>query len=84
MVREGPAQRLPSDYEADKGRGGEIILRRPWQRYAFIGGLVGAVLLVIIVGIIGSWSAAQNSRWARAVLRCRTLIVSAGICMHQL
>ena len=55
MVREGPAQRLPSNYDADKGRGGEIILRRPWQRYVFIGGLAGALLLVIIVGIIGSW-----------------------------
>jgi hypothetical protein len=55
MVREGPAQRLPTDYDADKARGGEIILRRPWQRYVFIGGLVGAVLLVIILRIIGSW-----------------------------
>ena len=55
MVREGPAQRLPTDYEADKARGGEIASRRPWQRYVFIGGLVGAVLLVIILKIIGSW-----------------------------
>jgi hypothetical protein len=55
MVREGSAQRLPTDYDADKTRGGEIILRRPWQRYVFIGGLVGAVLLVIILRIIGSW-----------------------------
>jgi hypothetical protein len=56
MVREGPAQRLPTDYDADKARGGEIILRRPWQRRVFIGGLVGAVLLVIILRIIGAWS----------------------------
>ena len=59
MVREGPAQRLPTDYEADKARGSEIILRRPWHRYAFIGGLVGGVLLVIILvivlRIIGAW-----------------------------
>jgi hypothetical protein len=55
MVREGPAQRLPKDYDADKARGGEIILRRAWQRYVFIGGLLGAVLLVIILGIIGTW-----------------------------
>jgi hypothetical protein len=54
MVREGPAQRLPEDYDADKVRGGEII-SRPWQRYMFIGGLVGAVLLVIIFWIIGAW-----------------------------
>jgi len=53
MVREGPAQRLPTEqYDVEKARGGEIILRRPWQRYVFIGGLVGAVLLVIILSII--------------------------------
>ena len=50
MVREGPAQRLPSDYEADKGRGGGNYFAPSWQRYAFIGGLVGALLLVIILG----------------------------------
>jgi hypothetical protein len=55
MVREGPAQRLPTDYDADKARGGEIILRRRWQRYVFIGALVGAVLLVLILKVIGSW-----------------------------
>jgi hypothetical protein len=55
MVREGPAQRLPTDYDADKARGAEIILRRLWQRYIFIGGLVGSVLLVLILRIIGAW-----------------------------
>ena len=58
MVREGPAQRLPRDYDANKARGGKIILRRPWQRYVFIGfvgGLVAGVLLVIILRIVGAW-----------------------------
>jgi hypothetical protein len=49
MVREGPAQQPP--YPAEKARGGEIVLRRRWQRAVFIGGLVGAVLLVLILRI---------------------------------
>ena len=55
MVREGAAQRLPQDYDADNGRGGDMILRRPWRRLVFIGGLIGAVLLVIILRIMGAW-----------------------------
>jgi hypothetical protein len=53
MVREGPAQRLPEDYDADTARGG--VLRRHRQRLVFIGGLMGAVLLVIILRIMGAW-----------------------------
>jgi hypothetical protein len=53
MVREGPAQRLPEDYDADNARGG--VLRRRRQRLAFIGGLIGAVLLVIILRIMSAW-----------------------------
>jgi hypothetical protein len=41
MVREGPAQRLPEDYNADNARGS--VLRRHRQRLVFIGGLIGAV-----------------------------------------
>jgi len=33
-------------------RGGEIELRRPWQRYVFIGGLTGIVLLLIILRLM--------------------------------
>ena len=36
-------------YEADKVRQGEIELRARWQRFVFIGGLVGIVVLVLIV-----------------------------------
>ena len=32
-------------------RGGEIILKRPWQRAVFISGLVGAVLLALFVSL---------------------------------
>ncbi len=49
MVREGPAEKLPEEYPAEKARGGEIILRKRWQRYVFISGLVGAMLLVLVL-----------------------------------
>jgi hypothetical protein len=35
-------------YPSEKARGGEIILRRRWQRIVFIAGLVGVVLVVVI------------------------------------
>lgn len=36
----------PDDgYPADKARQGEIILKRPWMRAVFLGGLVGVVAL---------------------------------------
>jgi hypothetical protein len=44
MVREKPARSPP--YPAEKARGGEIILRRPWQRIVFILGLALPVLLL--------------------------------------
>jgi hypothetical protein len=37
-------------YPAEKARGGEIILKKPWQRWVFIGGLVGIVLVAIFAG----------------------------------
>ena len=40
-------QREP--YSAEKARGGEIILRRPWQRYVFIAGLVASFVLAIVL-----------------------------------
>jgi hypothetical protein len=55
MVREGPAQQppqQPAPYPADKARGAEIELRRPWQRYVFIGGLVGIVVLLVVLRIL--------------------------------
>ena len=34
-------------YPADKARGGDIVLKRPWQRAVFVAGLVGIVLVGI-------------------------------------
>jgi hypothetical protein len=47
MVREGPAQ--PPPYPAEKARGGEIILRTPLRRAIFIGGLIGAVVVGLLL-----------------------------------
>ena len=51
MVREAPAQPAPppKPYPAEKARGGEIILKTPWQRWVFIAGLAGTALLVLIL-----------------------------------
>lgn len=43
----------PPHYPAEKARGGEIELRRPWQRAVFIVGLALAVLLAIVLGFRG-------------------------------
>jgi hypothetical protein len=37
----------PPVYPADKARGGEILLRRPWQRAVFILGLAAAPLILL-------------------------------------
>jgi hypothetical protein len=50
MVRDKPAQ--PPPYPADKARGGEIILRRPWQRTVFIFGLVLPIVLALLLLIL--------------------------------
>jgi hypothetical protein len=42
----------PHPYPAEKARGGEIILRRPWQKTVFFAGLAGAVLVVIVLGLL--------------------------------
>lgn len=55
MVREGPPQPAPppkEPYPAEKARGGEIILNTPLQRWVFISGLIGAIVLVLIVSVI--------------------------------
>jgi hypothetical protein len=39
-------------YPAEKARQGEIILRRPWQRYIFFGSLAAMVLLLLILRIV--------------------------------
>lgn len=46
-VRDAPPQ--PPPYPADKARGGEIVLRRRWQRIVFIAGLAGAVLVALLL-----------------------------------
>ena len=38
-------------YPAEKARGGEIVLKKPLQRWAFVAGLVGAILLVLILSL---------------------------------
>jgi hypothetical protein len=55
MIREGPVQPAPlpkEPYPAEKVRGGEIILNTPGRRAIFIAGLVGAVVLAIVFGLI--------------------------------
>ncbi|MBS0251925.1 MAG: hypothetical protein JSR78_12770 [Proteobacteria bacterium] len=39
-------------YSAEKASQGKIILKQPWQRAVFIGGLAAALLLPLIVLII--------------------------------
>jgi hypothetical protein len=41
-----------SQHPAEKARGAEIILRHPWQRYVFIGGLIGIVLLILVLRLV--------------------------------
>lgn len=36
------------DYPAKKARGGEIILRHPWQRLMFFGGLAVPILWLLL------------------------------------
>jgi hypothetical protein len=45
MVRDKGAH--PSPYPGERARGGEIVLRRPWQRIVFILGLALPVLLLL-------------------------------------
>jgi hypothetical protein len=48
------ASHQPPAYPGEKARGGEIILRRPWERYVFIGGLVGMMVLWAVLALIAA------------------------------
>jgi hypothetical protein len=50
-LRDGPPQ--PAPYSAEKARGGEIILRTRLRRMIFVGGLVGAIVLLLLLMIVG-------------------------------
>ena len=39
---------MPTDYDAEKARQGEIILKRSWQRAVFLVGLFGCVALLFL------------------------------------
>ena len=55
MVREGPAQPAPPSkqpYPADEARGAEVILNTPLRKWFFFGGLVGAIVLVLVLSLI--------------------------------
>ena len=63
MVREGPPKSAtppresrPEPYPADKARGAEIILNTPLRRWVFIGGLIGAIVLVLFMSLM-RWAA---------------------------
>src|SRR2546430_273148 len=56
MVRERPAQ--PPPYPAERARGGEIILRRRWQRIVFVVGLALPFVLLLCC-----CSCADRSTW---------------------
>ncbi|WP_162917458.1 hypothetical protein [Dongia deserti] len=43
----------PEPYPAEKARGGEIILRKRWQRIVFFGALAVAVLLGLLLSLWG-------------------------------
>jgi hypothetical protein len=40
------------DYPAQEARGAVIILRKPWQRVVFFGGLVGCVLVALVAALM--------------------------------
>jgi|UPI0005539530 hypothetical protein len=37
-------------YTADKARQGEVVLRKPWIRAVFAGGVIGALALGLLLG----------------------------------
>jgi hypothetical protein len=51
MVRDREEQTTISGKGA---RQGEIILRRPWQRFAFLAGLVGMFVLLFVLLFAGT------------------------------
>ena len=40
---------------ADQARGGDIVLRRGWERGVFIAGLVGAIVLGLVIVAWINW-----------------------------
>jgi len=42
----------PAPYPAEKARGGEIVLRKPWQRSVFILGLALSIVLLLLLLIL--------------------------------
>jgi hypothetical protein len=50
MPGEGPRRDAP--YPAEKARGGEIILRKPWQRAVFILGLAAPLVLLLLLVLL--------------------------------
>jgi hypothetical protein len=50
MIRNAPdPSEPPKPYPAERARGGEIILKTPLQRWVFIAGLTGAVVLALLL-----------------------------------
>jgi hypothetical protein len=47
--------RQRQSYDAEKARGGEIILRARWERVVFFVGLGGAVVLGLALIIVRVW-----------------------------
>ena len=54
MVREARAEPAPppKPYPAEKARGGEIILKTQLQRWIFIAGLAGTIVLVLLLSLL--------------------------------
>jgi hypothetical protein len=46
-----PSPERPDPYPAEKARGGEIILRKRWQRIVFIGALALAVVIGFVLSL---------------------------------
>ena len=42
-------------YPAEKARGGDIILRRPWQRAVFIAGFAAPIILLALLLLWRGW-----------------------------
>ena len=51
-ARPAPPRKPKAPYPAEDARGGEIILRSRMQRAIFIAGLVGAVVLALLLGLL--------------------------------
>jgi hypothetical protein len=48
-MREREVQKQEAAYAAEKARGGEIVLRKTWQRAVFIAGLAAPLVLLLIL-----------------------------------